>query len=176
MTFQTMCSGCLLVLSLAAAGVGCAAPTDAPGAGETDDQVVTRRETTAARFAGLEARVNKDFAGVASLRGQELVFILHKDKSNATKTFIQGRIIKWAKSVGRELEDVDFKGSAYEAAIADGVFDGPELSAVLERKADGTWEIMKNGDQEAYVVGPTDTPFEAWDREFGIPHEWLTSP
>lgn len=26
---------------------------------------------------------------------------------------------------------------------------------------------------EAYVLGPTDVPYEGWDREFGIPRAWL---
>jgi hypothetical protein len=167
-------------LSLA---VGCAAPTegeqsaDVPASNADDgsnDVVSSERQS---QLNALRARVNQDFAGAASLRGSKLVFVVRRLNANAEKAVIFARILKRdAAGKDSELAEADFKGSAYEADINDGLFDGPEITAVLA-KSNGKWGIMSKGTGkdalEAYVVGPTDVAYTNWDTEYGVPRAWL---
>ena len=56
---------------------------------------------------------------------------------------------------------VDYKGTVYEQAREDGVFD--DGICALLRKRGGKWHVVK------YVVGATDVPYVGWDEEFGAP-------
>ena len=56
---------------------------------------------------------------------------------------------------------VDYKGTVYERAREDGVFD--DWVCALLRKRGGKWQVIK------YVIGATDVPYVGWDEEFGAP-------
>lgn len=155
--------------------VGCAAPA----AEEADQEVVAGSEDAItsgdrkAQLDALRARVGQDFAGVASLRDKKLVFVVKRLSGDATRAVVFARIMK-RDAAGRdaELGDADFVGSAYEEEIREGFFDGPEVTAALEKK-DGKWSVMKKGELEAYVVGPTDVAWTDWDEAYGLPRAWL---
>lgn len=168
-----------VVLSVAA---GCAAPSDsaaetaAPTTEDGADNEVVGTDRTGA-LDGLRARVGTDFAGARSLRNMKLVFKVHRFNTDGKKAAVQARIMKRdASGKDSELAAADFQGSAYEEAIREGFFDGPELTAVLQKK-DGKWTIMAKGAgenaMEAYVVGPTDVAYTEWPTEFGVPSAWL---
>lgn len=169
-----------VVLSVAA---GCAAPSDsaaeaaAPATEDGADNEVVGTDRTGA-LNGLRARVGADFAGAASLRTMKLVFKVHRFNTDGKKAAVQARIMKRdASGKDSELAAGDFEGSAYEEAIREGFFDGPEVTAVLQKSKDGVWTIMAKGTgenaMEAYVVGPTDVAYTEWPTEFGVPSAWL---
>lgn len=170
----------LLGLGLALALAACAAPpSEASGAAaeETNESDFTSGDRRA-QLDGLRARVQQDFAGAKSLEGFKLVFVVRRLNGDAKKAAAQAHIMKRdAQGKDHELGDADYRGSVYEELIAEGLFDGPEVTAVLEKNADGSWSVMKKGTGddalEAYVVGPTDVAYEGWDEEFGIPRAWL---
>lgn len=173
----------LIGVGLVLALVGCAAPSvedqspaSAPGE-ETNESDFTSGDRKA-QLEGLRARVQQDFAGAKSLEGHRLVFVVRRLNSDVKKAAIQAHIMKRdAAGKDHELADADYRGSVYEEIIRDGMFDGPEVTAVLEKNADGKWSIAKKGEGdealEGYVVGPTDVAYEGWDQEFGIPRAWL---
>jgi len=130
-----------------------------------------------AQLDALRTRVQGDFAGVQSLRDKKLVFVVKRLTADAKRAVVFARIMKRdAAGHDSELADADYKGSAYEELIADGVFDGPEVIAVLG-KTNGKWGVMKKGTgdsaQEAFVVGPTDVAYTDWDTGFGVPRAWF---
>jgi hypothetical protein len=170
----------LIALGVALTLVGCAAPSaeddrqQSPPSAESDFTSGDRK----AQLDGLRARVQQDFAGAKSLESFKLVFVVGRLNADTKKAAVQARIMKRdAQGKDHELTDADYKGSVYEEIIAEGLFDGPEITAILEKNADGKWSIMKKGTGEdaleAYVVGPTDVAYEGWDQEFGIPRAWL---
>lgn len=173
----------LVAVGLLLAVVGCAAPSvedqspaSAPeqGTNESDFTSGDRK----AQLEGLRGRVQQDFAGAKSLEGSKLVFVVRRLNSDTKKSVIQAHIMKRdAAGKDRELADADYQGSVYEEIIKEGMFDGPEVTAILEKGADGKWAIAKKGSGEdaleAYVVGPTDVAYEGWDQEFGVPRAWL---
>lgn len=179
MKLSLACVGLTLALTL----VGCAAPSvedqappSAPGE-QTNESDFTSGDRKA-QLEGLRARVQQDFAGAKSLEGSKLVFVVRRLNSDTKKAAVQAHIMKRdAAGKDHELADADFKGSVYEEIIEEGMFDGPEVTAVLEKGADGKWSIAKKGKGddalEGYVVGPTDVAYEGWDQEFGIPRAWL---
>jgi hypothetical protein len=170
-------------LGLVLALVGCAAPSvedqapaSAPveGTNESDFTSGDRK----AQLEGLRARVQQDFAGAKSLESFKLVFVVRRLNSDTKKAVAQTHIMKRdAQGKDHELADADYEGSVYEETIAEGLFDGPEVTAILQKNADGKWSTVKKGSGddalEAYVVGPTDVAYEGWDREFGVPRAWL---
>ena len=170
----------LLAFGIALALVGCAAPSaedDQQQVGPSAESDFTSGDRKA-QLDGLRVRVEQDFAGAKSLEGFKLVFVVSRLNSDTKKAAVQARIMKRdAQGKDHELADADYKGSVYEELIAEGLFDGPYLTAILQKNADGKWSIMKRGtgDEalEAYVVGPTDVAYEGWDAEFGIPRAWL---
>ena len=175
----------LVAVGLAFALAACAAPSsgaDEQGAGSGSIEGTNESDFSSgdrkAQLDGLRARVQQDFAGAKSLEGYKLVFVVRRLNGDTKKAAAQAHIMKRdAQGKDHELADADFAGSVYEETIAEGLFDGPEVTALLEKNADGKWSIMKKGtgDEalEAYVVGPTDVAYEGWDQEFGIPRAWL---
>ncbi|MGA9767698.1 MAG: hypothetical protein WBV94_01560 [Blastocatellia bacterium] len=55
---------------------------------------------------------------------------------------------------------MDYKGTEYQSAIDDGVFDD-WICAILKKEKD-KWKVVR------YVIGATDVAYEGWDEEFGI--------
>ena len=56
---------------------------------------------------------------------------------------------------------VDYRKTAYQAAIKEGMFDGSVLA--LLRKRSNQWRVV------TYALGPTDYPADGWDKEFKAP-------
>jgi hypothetical protein len=178
MIFKALQVGSLLGV-LVLFGAGCAASTDgneesATTAGAAQD--LTSQDRTAI-LDGLRVRVTADFAKAPALQQFKLVFVVSRLESNATQAFIMARIMKRdAAGQDHELVDADYKGSVYEGDIADGLFDGPYVSAALQKRV-GVWSVITKGTgkdlAEAYAVGPTDVPWVSWDQEFGIPSSFL---
>jgi hypothetical protein len=170
--------GLVVGLGLAA----CAAPsgeesTEPAAIDGTSEDAITSGDRKA-QLDGLRARVQQDFANAPALRGYKLVFVVRRLNGDAKKAAVQAHIMKRnAQGKDAELADADFRGSAYEEAIREGFFDGPEVTAILSKGDDGKWSTIKKGQGEdaleAYVVGPTDVAYEGWDREFGVPRAWL---
>jgi hypothetical protein len=174
-----------LGLGLALVVGGCAAPSSdadeqGPGAGAnegTNESDFTSGDRKG-QLDGLRARVQQDFTGARALASYKLVFVVRRINGDAAKSAVQAHIMKRdAQGKDHELVDADYEGSAYEEAIAEGLFDGPEVTALLSKGADGKWSTMKKGTGdtalEAYVVGPTDVSWDGWDQEFGVPRAWL---
>lgn len=59
-------------------------------------------------------------------------------------------------------EPIDYARTRYASAIADGVFDGGTLFALL-RSDGGSWSVT------AFVIGPTDVAYLAWPEQHGVP-------
>lgn len=57
---------------------------------------------------------------------------------------------------------VNFRKTRHAERVEAGIFDGPDVYALLEQK-DGRWMVR------AFVVGPTDVAYLAWPDEFGAP-------
>ncbi len=167
------------VMALGPFAGGCAAAQaddDQPSVEAGAESAFTSSDRKA-QLDALRARVQTDFAGATSLRDQKLVFVVRKLTADTKHAVIFARIMKRdAAGHDSELADADYKGSVYEELIADGVFDGPEVTAALAKK-DGKWAVMKKGTganaQEAFVVGPTDVAYTDWDTEFGLPRAWF---
>jgi hypothetical protein len=171
----------LLAGSLLCGAAGCSSSEGAVADGA--DQALSSPTTTRqAQLNGLRGRVGQDFANVASLRDYKLVFVVHSLEGRAGKVAIRARIQKRdAAGNDFELTDEDFEGSAFERLIDEGVFDGPEVTAILVKQSDGSWAIARNPKSpvpedepsEAYVVGPTDIAYYDWPQLFDVPPEWL---
>ncbi|BBF69660.1 hypothetical protein [Sphingomonas bisphenolicum] len=57
---------------------------------------------------------------------------------------------------------IDFRKTRHAERVREGIFDGPDVYALLEQK-DGRWMVRE------FVVGPTDVAYAAWPDEFGAP-------
>ncbi|CAM8619352.1 hypothetical protein [Sphingobium cupriresistens] len=57
---------------------------------------------------------------------------------------------------------IDFSQTRHAERVEAGIFDGPDVYALLEQK-DGRWIVRD------FVVGPTDVAYLAWPDEFGAP-------
>ncbi|WP_088181844.1 hypothetical protein [Sphingobium sp. Z007] len=57
---------------------------------------------------------------------------------------------------------IDFRKTHHAERVAAGIFDGPDIYALLEQK-DGRWIVRD------FVVGPTDVYYLAWPDEYGAP-------
>lgn len=164
----------ILALALiSSTAVGCAS---AEGAYVGDEGAAESNVTSSVRQAqmnGLRGRVQKDFANAPSLAGYKLVFVVSKLETNGNLAFVRARIMK-RDSAGRDsdLTDQNLHESVYAGLIIEGVFDGPDVAAVL-KKTGNTWSVLKKNDEEAYVVGPTDVAWTDWDTRYGVPHAWL---
>jgi hypothetical protein len=161
-----------VMLTALAATTGCAADASGPD----EEQVVDNDLTQSVRQAqlnGLRTRVNKDFANVTRA-GNKLVFRVTKIRSNESLVFVQAHIIKRnASGKDVELTNADLQGSVYAEEVREGLFDGPEVTAVL-KKSGSTWSVAKKtANDEAYVVGPTDLAYGEWDSFYGVPRSWM---
>ena len=58
---------------------------------------------------------------------------------------------------------MNYKGTEYQSAIDDGVFDD-WICALLKKEKD-KWKVVR------YVIGATDVVYEGWDKEFDIGSE-----
>lgn len=131
----------------------------------------------AAQLDGLRRRVAEDFAGAPSLHGYTIDLEARRMRGDRRHVVVVAHVVK-RSAEGRlaELGDEDYRGSAYEEALHDGLFDGPEVTAILERHGT-TWSVVRTGEgeaaREAYVVGPTDVAWATWDKDFGVPRDWL---
>lgn len=64
---------------------------------------------------------------------------------------------------------IDFAATHYAQAIADGVFDGDTLFALL-KSANGNWSVTE------FVIGPTDVAYLAWPAQHGAPARLFALP
>ena len=180
----------LFIASVATFAFGCAASssddtTEDSASGSED--ALTNSPERASQLDAVRVQVNKDFAGSQALRGYKLVFVVRRLNSEGTKGTLQAHIMKRnAQGKDAELTDNDYKGSIYEEDIREGLFDGPEVTAGIE-KVNGKWQIISKQIQveaegtvaahtetsQAYVVGPTDVAYYTWDVDFGLKRSWL---
>lgn len=58
---------------------------------------------------------------------------------------------------------MDYKGTQYEEAIKEGIFD--DWICALLRKEKGKWRVV------TYSIGATDVVYDGWDEEFNAPPE-----
>ena len=58
---------------------------------------------------------------------------------------------------------MDYKGTPYEEAIKEGIFD--DWVCALLRKVKGKWQVVR------YAIGATDEVYEGWDKEYKAPIE-----
>jgi hypothetical protein len=64
---------------------------------------------------------------------------------------------------------IDYARTRYASAIADGVFDGGTVFALL-RLDRGTWSVTE------FVIGPTDVAYLAWPEQHGVPATLFGAP
>jgi hypothetical protein len=57
---------------------------------------------------------------------------------------------------------MDYRGTPYQQAKADGVFDD-WICALLRKRPGGRWRVV------TYVIGATDVAYEGWDRRYKAP-------
>jgi len=60
-------------------------------------------------------------------------------------------------------KSMNYKGTPYEEAIKEGVFDDG-ICALLQMEK-GKWRVV------TYVIGATDVPYVGWDKEFHAPSQ-----
>ncbi len=188
----------LFIASVATFAFGCAASSSNDSTEESasgSEDALTGSPERAAQLEALRARVGVDFESINGSPKFKLVFVVRRLNSDATSAAIQAHIMKRERATGKdsELTDADFAASAYAADIREGLFDGPEVTAVL-KKNNGKWAIATRqvadedatdagdgGDaaarrtttEEAYVVGPTDVAYWSWDVDYGVKRSWL---
>lgn len=168
-----------LVLALLVSAAGCTAPSDDAPDGTTSEAAVTVGSADRkAILNGVRVRVMQDFAGVASLKDQKLVFLVDFIETNGRQAFIRARVLKRnEQGQDSELEDKDFVGSAFEQQIREGFFDGPDVVAALEKKGDAfvvmTGKTAEGEAFEGYMLGGTDAPFSMWAEQFQLPAAWF---
>ncbi|WP_313918865.1 hypothetical protein [Tahibacter sp.] len=66
-------------------------------------------------------------------------------------------------------QPIDYARTHYAQAIADGVFDGGTVFALLQSEA-GAWSVKE------FVIGPTDVAFLAWPEQHGAPASLFELP
>ena len=66
-------------------------------------------------------------------------------------------------------QPIDYKATHYAQAIADGVFDGGTVFALLKADA-GNWSVKE------FVIGPTDVAYLAWPEQHGAPATLFEGP
>lgn len=179
----------LLVASITTSfAFGCAASSSDDSTEEAasgSEDALTNSPERTAQLDAVRVQVNKDFAGSQALRGYKLVFVVRRLNAEGNLGALQAHIMKRnAAGKDAELTDNDYKGSIYEEDIREGLFDGPEVTAGIE-KVNGKWQIIEKafpaddsisepaGTRQAYVVGPTDVAYYTWDVDFGLKRSWL---
>ncbi|MGQ2991046.1 hypothetical protein [Brevundimonas sp.] len=79
----------------------------------------------------------------------------------------------WAYVVARpqrpDGREIDFRSTRYREAIDQGVFDGPTLYALMQRR-EQRWTVVD------FVIGPTDVAWAGWPEEHGAPAALLGLP
>lgn len=79
----------------------------------------------------------------------------------------------WAYVVARpqrpDGREIDFRATRYREAIDQGVFDGPTLYALMQRR-EQRWTVVD------FVIGPTDVAWAGWPEEHGAPAAMLGLP
>jgi len=74
---------------------------------------------------------------------------------------------EWAFMRGVPLrpdgKKMDYKGTPYEEAIKEGIFD--DWICALLRREKGKWRVV------IYTIGATDVAYEGWDEEYKAPKE-----
>lgn len=79
----------------------------------------------------------------------------------------------WAYVVARpqrpDGREIDFRATRYREAIDQGVFDGPTLYALMQRR-EQRWTVVD------FVIGPTDVAWAGWPEEHGAPAALLVLP
>lgn len=79
----------------------------------------------------------------------------------------------WAYVVARpqrpDGREIDFRATRYREVIDQGVFDGPTLYALMQRR-EQRWTVVD------FVIGPTDVAWAGWPDEFGAPTALLGLP
>lgn len=66
-------------------------------------------------------------------------------------------------------QPIDYSRTHYAQAIADGVFDGGTVFALLKSDP-GAWSVKD------FVIGPTDVAFLAWPEQHGAPEKLFELP
>lgn len=93
---------------------------------------------------------------IAADVGQPVQFVVRKLSVQGRWAFVDATPEK--KGGGA----IDFTKTRYAQMIADGVWDGPYLYALLEDRG-GRWTVR------SFVIGPTDVAYAAWPEELGAP-------
>ena len=139
---QSLCLSLLLALTAFAAPVFAQHATAARDIGKTD---ALRKPLLDA----LRTPVEKDL-------GQTVQFVVRTLRVQGDWAFVV------AQPQTRAGAPIDYAKTRYAEAIAEGMFDGGTVYALL--KADhGLWTTT------AFVIGPTDVAYAAWPQEYGAP-------
>lgn len=79
----------------------------------------------------------------------------------------------WAWVVARpqrpDGREIDFRTTRHRERIEQGVFDGPVLYALMQRR-EQRWTVVD------FVIGPTDVTWAGWPEEYGAPAAMLGLP
>lgn len=88
--------------------------------------------------------------------GQPVMFVVQTLKAQGD----------WAYVVARpqqpDGQPIDFRRTRYRQAMEQGVFDGPTLYALMQRR-DQRWTVVD------FAIGPSDAPQAGWPDEHGAP-------
>lgn len=95
--------------------------------------------------------------------GQPVTFVVQTLKTQGDWAFVVARP---QRPDGREI---DFRQTHYREQIDQGVFDGPVLYALMQRR-EQRWTVLD------FVIGPTDVHHAGWPEEFGAPNDLLGLP
>ena len=88
--------------------------------------------------------------------GQEVQFVVRTLRVQGDWAFVV------AQPQTRTGAAIDYAKTRYAEAIAEGLFDGGTVFALLKGER-GQWKTT------AFVVGPTDVAYAAWPDEYGAP-------
>lgn len=95
--------------------------------------------------------------------GQSVKFVVATLRTQGDWAFVVARP---QRPDGREI---DFRATRYREQIEQGVFDGPTLYALMQRR-EQRWTVVD------FVIGPTDVHHAGWPEEFGAPAGMLGLP
>lgn len=95
--------------------------------------------------------------------GQSVKFVVATLRTQGDWAFVVARP---QRPDGREI---DFRATRYREAIDQGVFDGPTLYALMQRR-EQRWTVVD------FAIGPTDVHHAGWPEEFGAPAAMLGLP
>lgn len=95
--------------------------------------------------------------------GQSVKFVVSVLRTQGDWAFVVARP---QRPDGREI---DFRATRYRQAIDQGVFDGPTLYALMQRR-EQRWTVVD------FAIGPTDVPQAGWPEAHGAPAAMLGLP